>query len=171
MLRKLELKRPIASFTPIYELFARSTSSQTSPGVLLGRSTWLLLSSVSTNLKCLYLLSGLKVYAGSSLTLQFQTADKILDLRDRQGEGGRTRFSSQLYINTQQRGSLWGLTVLPSTCLAAWQLSDTVSSQQIHQDRFVFWEYWHGDTATKQNKKQSIKWLLDNSSKTQSSGC
>lgn len=75
------------------------------------------------------------VCAGSSLTLQFQTADKILDLRDRQGEGGRTQFSSQLYINTHQRRSLWGLTVLLSTCLAAWQLSDMVSSLQIHQDR------------------------------------
>lgn len=177
MLRKLSLKRPIASFTTIYELFARSTSSQTSPGVLLGRSTWLLLSSVSTNLKCLYLLSGLKICAGSSLTLQFQTADKILDLRDRQGEGGRTRFSSQQYINTQQRGSLWGLTVLPSTCLAAWQLSDTVSSLQIYQDRtgacilrILTWWHCHKTKQEAVNQmiagqfiKNTVIWLLEES--------
>lgn len=62
------------------------------------------------------------------------SADKILDLRDRQGEGGRMQFSSHLYINTQQRGSLWGLKVLPSTCLAALQLSVMISSLQILQD-------------------------------------
>lgn len=152
------------------ELRCQEHLFMTSPGVLLGRSTWLLLSSVSTNLKCLYLLSEMRVCAGSSLT-----ADKILDLRDRQGEGGRTRFSSQLYINTQQRGGLRGLMVLPSTCLAAWQHSTTVFSLQIHQDRtggcilrILTWWHCHKTKQEAVNQrivgqfiKNTVIWLLE----------